>query len=196
MTAKKRRGYPAWLTEEAEAAVIESVEAGNTVTTAVAGVGIDPAEVYRWASESADDKVFLAFTLALSTARAKAEQAMTEALTADAKGGFLVRRYTKVLPNGVEEVDESYAPPNGRVALSWLQARNGRQWGKPEQPSDMLGADVAAVGAGGPGQEQGTIEALAGRLHMLLTEQDEAEGEPDPEHPVVPGHVLPPGTDG
>jgi hypothetical protein len=186
---------PDWLTAEAEAEVIASVEAGNTVTTAVAAAGIDPADLYLWAAEGkarvdagVADAVFTGFCAALSTARAKAEQAMVEALTADAKGGFLTRRYTKEYPNGDTEVDETYSPPNARAALEWMKARNGQQWGKPEAASDMLGGEGAVSGA--PGQEQGTIEALAGRLHKMLT--DRAEETPQDDGPAVIGVVLPP----
>jgi hypothetical protein len=185
---------PSWLTAEAEAEVIASVQAGNTITTAVAAAGIDPADLYLWASEGkartdagVADVVFTGFCAALSTARAKAEQAMVEALTADAKGGFLTRRYTKEYPNGDTEVDETYSPPNARAALEWMKARNGQQWGKPEAASDMLGGDA---GAGAPGQEAGTIEALAGRLHSLLSARN--DGEPQEDGPVAIGVVLPP----
>lgn len=190
MSARRKR--PAWLTAAAEEQVIAGVEAGNTITTAVAAAGIDPAEVYKWASSAAaEDAVFGEFTRKLRTARAKAEQVMVEAVTADAKGGFLVRRYTKVYPNGDEETDESFSPPNGRIGLEWLKARNGQQWGKPDTASDMLGEDASAAGAGGAAQEAGTIEALAGRLRALM--QSNADGQPQDGVPVVAGQVVAPG---
>ncbi|HEY1668555.1 MAG TPA: hypothetical protein VGG54_22920 [Trebonia sp.] len=189
MTGRPKR--PRWLTADSEAEVMASVESGNTITTAAAAAGIDPADLYKWASEAvADDPAFAQFTAKLRTARAKAEQVMVQAVTEDAKGGFLVRRYTKIYPNGDEETDESFSPPNGRIGLEWLKARNGQQWGKPDMASDMLGEDASA-GPGGAAQEAGTIEALAARLHQLMRANAEAEA-PQDGPPAVAGQVIPP----
>lgn len=205
MTGRPRSRCPKWLTGEAREALVEAVTLGNTVTTAAAAAGIDPALLYEWAS-SADknDKIFAAFTAELRTARAQAEMTMTEALTADAKGGFLVRRYTKEYPNGDVETDESFSPPNGRIALEWLRNRNGQQWGSPDSPSDLLGqpAGAGAVPGAGGAQSAGIIAGLADRLHGMLRlraaerETAELDGSPPEGAQVISGNVLPPGTDG
>lgn len=195
MTARKRKpAKPGWLTDEAEASIRASVEAGNTIATAVACAGVSFTEAKVWAAESPEgDAVFRAWALDLEVARAKAEAKVVDAVMRDAVGGTLTRRYSKIYPNGTEEVDETFAPPNGRSGLSWLQARNGAAWGKPDMASDMLGDSAPAVDGGGK-QDDAAVGALAKRLREHLARARELEeADPDEAHPTVAGSVVPDG---
>lgn len=192
MTARKRKpARPAWLTDEAEASIRASVEAGNTIATAVACAGVSFTEAKVWAAESPEnDEAFRAWALELEVARAKAEAKVVDAVVRDAVGGTLTRRYTKTYPNGTEEVDETFAPPNGRSGLSWLQARNGAAWGKPDMASDMLGDFAPAVEGSGK-QDDAVVGALAKRLRDHLAQARELEETvPEGAHTTVAGSVV------
>jgi hypothetical protein len=56
--------------------------------------------------------------------------------------------------------------------------------------SDMLGGD-AASGQAGPAAEAGTIEALAGRLHSLLSARNDEDDAAQEDHPAaIAGEIV------
>lgn len=155
--ARHPGGRPSKLTPETAEKIIRAVRVGNFLETAAAAAGVHPATVYRWLAD-ADKKGAPAakreFRDALSRARAEAEQRLVGSAVKDAAGGFVTKRVTRTLRDGTTETEETYAAPNGRVALEFLSRAFPDRWARRNA--------IEVTGAGG-----GPIQVSAERITGL-----------------------------
>lgn len=185
-TSRRTPGRPTRCVPEVTGKIIKAVRRGAHLEAAAYAAGVHPSTVYRWLADGqqddttpagpADDtkRAFREFSEALTRARAKAELDMVAAVVEDAKGGAVVKKLTRTWRNGTVEEEVTYAPPNGRVALAYLERVHPARWGR--QPLEITGED------GGPIQVESRhviIGALAERVHTLLQGQLEPGGDAD-----------------
>lgn len=168
-----RLGRRSKLTPETQERIISAIRAGNFVDTAARFAGVHPSTVWRWWSEGGEEDaepIKQDFREAVERARAEAEVRMVAATIKDAMGGVLVKKTTRTRPDGTEEVEEQFTPPNGKVALDYLWRTSPARWGRKSNV-ELTGAD------GGPIQieQSATVRSLAARLHAQLGDGEEAE---------------------
>jgi hypothetical protein len=169
----RRPGRPTKLTPETTERILTAVRAGNYLETACNYAGVTYSTVWRWlkdADEPRAPKAKREFRDALARARAEAEIRVGGAVIKSALGGTLVRRTVRTLRDGTQELQEDYAPPDGRVGLEFLSRAFPEHWAR-RQAVEVTGA------AGGPIQvEQATsIAVLAERLAELDASAQELE---------------------
>lgn len=159
--------------------VCDLVREGNFLVTAAAAAGIHRDTIYDWLhTGQADDapKPLREFSDGLLRARAEAETAAVAAVVADMRGGQLVEE--TIVDDEGGRITRKYTPPNGRVALQYLQRAFPDRWAD-RKPLDVPGGDEDEAGMGGAA----TLTALTERLHAELQAAD-AE-------PVVDGEIIP-----
>lgn len=192
--SRRRRtpGRPTKCTPQITGKIIKAVRRGAHLEAAAYAAGVHPSTVYRWLAEGQQDdttpadppddskRVFREFCEALTRARAKAELDMVAAVVEDAKGGAVVKRLTRTWRNGTVEEEITYAPPNGRVALAYLERVHPDRWGRRVEITGEGGAPIQVE------QRQMVIVGLAERVHTLLQAHagpleleagDDAEGD-------------------
>jgi transposase-like protein len=168
-----RVGRRSKLTPDTHERIISAIRAGNYVDTAARFAGVHPSTVWRWWSEGGEDEAEPAkreFREAVERARAEAEVRMVAATVKDAMGGVLVKKTTRTRPDGTEEVEEQFTPPNGKVALDYLWRTSPARWGRRSNV-ELTGVD------GGPIQieQSATVRSLAARLHQQLSGGEDVE---------------------
>uniref|UniRef100_UPI003F49A665 hypothetical protein n=1 Tax=Nonomuraea sp. CA-251285 TaxID=3240002 RepID=UPI003F49A665 len=169
---------PTKLTRALAEEIAELVRDGNFLTTAAARAGIHRDTIYDWLNTGqADDapKLVREFSDMLTRARAQAEITAVAAVFADMKGGQMVEE--TVVDEDGGRVTRKYTPPNGTVALKYLQRAFPSSWAD-RKPLEAATGEEAEAGMGGAS----TLTALTERLHAEL-QAVEAE-------PVVEGEIV------
>lgn len=159
MVASGRTGRPSKLTPAVQGLIVEALERGNYVDTAAEYAGVHRATVFRWLQEGAEPDAPAAlrdFHDAVSRARAHAEHRMVEIVNRTAEGGQLLSEIVRTGPDGTEEVEKRYAPPDGRLALEFLGRAHPTRWGRRNAlevsgpdggPVQIMSSDTLAVHA-------------------------------------------------
>jgi transposase-like protein len=154
---------PTKFTADTAAAICRAVEAGNYLATAAALAGVDADTVYHWLQQgqqkgaTAEKREFFG---ALTRARARAEAAAVEAVVRDMKGGVLVEE--TICDDDGGRITRKFSPPNGAVALKYLQRAFPDRWADRKAIDPPSGDDQGGMGA------PSSLKALAERLHEEL----------------------------
>lgn len=171
---RRTGGRKTKLTPETQERIIAAVRAGATMEAAAGAAGIGESTLYRWLQEAAQPgapRWKREFREALQRARDELEvRLVAGSVLKAALGGYVVKRVTRVRPDGTQETEEQFAPADGRVGLEVLARRfRDRGWGRT--PVEVSGPN------GGPVQvATATIRELAQRLEARLGE-DVVDGE-------------------
>lgn len=175
---QRRAGRRTKLTPETRDRIITAVRAGATMEAAAGAAGIGESTLYRWLQEAEQPgapRWKREFREDLLRARDELEvRLVAGSVMKAALGGYVVKRVTRVRPDGTQETEEQFAPADGRVGLEVLARRfHGRGWGRT--PVEVSGPD------GGPIQVAyaGAIQSLAARLEAELgvVDGEVVEGE-------------------
>lgn len=155
--------------------ICDAVEAGNFLVTAAALAGVHRDTIYDWYQQGQADgapKQLREFSDALTRARARAEASAVKAVFDDMRGGTVLEE--TIVDEDGGRITRKYAPPNGTVALKYLQRAFPDRWAdrKPIEPpvdDDQTGGMGAAS----------TLKALAERLHEELhgVQPDDDDGD-------------------
>lgn len=164
--ARRRRGRPSKLTPEVTDKILAALRAGNYLEVAADYAGVGKTTVYRWLDEGAADNApaqLRAFFDAVTRARAETEVRVLSQVMRVIAGGNMVRRTTRTLRDGTQEVDEQYAPGDGKVALEFLSRAYPSRWARRQA------LEVSGPG-GGPLQlaSEERLTALAERVQQAL----------------------------
>lgn len=198
--ATSRGGRPSKLTERTEDAIIHAVMEGNHLTTAAAAAGVSQSTLYRWieAANDVEEAIdagkpydvhalrYLQFRDRLADARAQAEMRAVQVVNRQMVGGYLI--HEKPLqnvngdpiygPDGELLVERTYAQPDGRLALAYLNRSRPGSWGQ----SATNRVELTGSG-GGPVQvehaEKDHIESLAARLAAVAEQIRSEDGDGD-----------------
>ncbi|MER6830882.1 hypothetical protein ABT352_33150 [Streptosporangium sp. NPDC000563] len=144
---RTKTGRPLKLTPELQDKLCEHLSNGQYLTTACALTGVSKPTVYRWLEQAEDPDApaeFRDFRDAVTRARAEAEAAMVEVVMIDAKGGAVVKEVTRYKPDGTEETEKQFTPPNGKIALEYLARTRPADW-RPIKAVEVTGADGGAL---------------------------------------------------
>lgn len=175
-TPRRRAGRPTKLNPQVQDAIVAAVRAGSYWEDAAVRAGVHPATVRRWRAEAEQDDApahLREFRDAVARAQADARVRMVAAIMKDAVGGQVVRRVTRQLADGTVETEESFSPPNGRVALEYLSRADPERWARRQA------LEVSGPGGGPIDVRRPDTAALAARVHTMLRGQVVA-GELEP----------------
>lgn len=200
-TAAPSRRRVRKFTGAATATILAALRAGNTMEAAAGLAGVHRATVYRWYLEGGRDDApphYREFRCDVDRARAVAEVRMVAAVMQAAMGGAVLRRTTRTHPDGTTETTEHFAPPDGRLALAWLERARPAHWSR-RRP---LNADAPTPLDAEPFEHEGQEDAdaavarIADRLRAFLAERDATDPGPpggedqDGDQAAPPGQVL------
>lgn len=195
----QRHGRPTALTPRVEEAILGNLIGGMSIDASCALAGIGVRTFYSWmnrgeqAREMLDEHgtipeseaPFLHFQQSALDARAQAEARAVKVVMTAMHGGYLTSEEPMVDLNGEVLRDDNgnilykrtYTPPDGRLALSYLQRARPRDW---STRSDVnVNAQVSGPG-GGPIEvavEQRQVEDLASRLVTVRQQFEDEESE-------------------
>ncbi|MEU8378991.1 hypothetical protein [Streptosporangium sp. NPDC048865] len=144
---ERKTGRRSKLTPELQEELCKYLSDGQYLTTACDLVGVHEATVYRWLERGEPEDapaLYREFREAVTRARAEAEAAMVDVVMIDAKGGAIVKEVTRVKPDGSEETETQYTPPNGKVALEYLARTRRSRW-QPVKAVEVSGPEGGAV---------------------------------------------------
>ncbi|MEV7011735.1 hypothetical protein [Streptosporangium sp. NPDC051022] len=135
------------LTPELQEELCRHLAAGQYLRTACDLTGVHESTVYRWLDQGEPEdapELFRDFRDAVTRARAEAEAEMVDVVVLAAKGGAVVKEVTRTRPDGSEETETQYTPPDGKVALEYLARTRGKDW-RPVKAVEVSGPDGGAV---------------------------------------------------
>jgi AcrR family transcriptional regulator len=180
MSDRHPGGRPSKLTPQVANRIVAAIRAGNYMQAAAEHAGVNPATVYRWLADADRPRArreLREFREAVMRARADCEVGMVATVVKAARGGALIRRTTRRYRDGSEDVEEQYAPPDGRVALEFLARAYPARWARRTSIEVGSSDDDAAR----PAPDRITV--LATRVRRAL------EGG-DPDDDVIEGELA------
>lgn len=113
--------------------IVEALRIGATRGTACRRAGIDFSTFDRWLRLAPRGGLFAQFAQEVTRAENDAELMATSVVMQVIQGGAVLSRRTRTTADGRETVEETYAPPDGHLALEYLARRLPREWGKVER---------------------------------------------------------------
>lgn len=214
-TVEKHFGRPTALTPRVAETILGNLMDGIAIDASCALAGIHVATFHRWMQRGEQARIMLDehgaipdeeerfrdFREAVMDARAQAERKATRIVMTAMDGGFVLSEEPIVDIEGQVQYDantgqvlykRSYKPPDGRLALAYLQRARAKDW---SIAAANLNAKVEVSGPGGGPinvtHEHKQIESLAERL-LAVRHEFEAEDalDAEEERDVVEAEVV------
>lgn len=202
-------GRPTALTDRVEETIIGNLMDGLSIDAACALAGIHPATFHRWMQRGEDaretldetgtlppeEERFRDFRESVLDARAQAEQRAVLIVKSAMHGGFVTSEEPILGLDGQPVYDENgkvlyrrtMTPPDGRLALAYLQRARPKDW---SIAGANLNAKVEVSGpGGGPVQVEHTVEQVMSLTERLAAVREEFEREAAEDH-VLDGEVV------
>jgi hypothetical protein len=147
-------GRPSKLTPERSRRCFEALAAGASRRLAAQHAGIDLTTFERWMKRRGEE--YANFAEGVVRAEEEAELSLVATAQRCALGGAVLTRETVTRPDGTRIVHETFAPPDGRLAVEILARRFPREWGRldrielsikerAQSLADELGMSVESV---------------------------------------------------
>jgi hypothetical protein len=183
-TRRRGPGQPTKLTPERANHILDLISSGNHATTACAAAGIGQSAYYSWISKGQDaidehertgqpipeaKRVYADFAERVARARARAETRAVSTVRRSMEGGFVTSEEPVLGADGDVLRDDNgeilykrtYAQPDGRLALQYLERARPDEWSRNAASRVELSGPE-----GGPVQveQQVVVASLAERL--------------------------------
>lgn len=113
--------------------ILEALRVGATRGTACRRAGIDITTMERWIRLAPRGGLYSEFAEQVTRAENDAELLATSVVMKVIQGGSVLSRRTRTTADGRQTIDETFAPPDGHLALEYLARRLPREWGKIER---------------------------------------------------------------
>jgi hypothetical protein len=152
------------LTPHTHAKIVEAVRAGNHLQTAAAYAGVGYSTLFKWLAEARElpegvQDSRRELLEAIESAQAENEKRVIAKVIEQIEGGYTLRKYRKVLPNGAVEEQEDIAPPDGRLGMIYLGRRHPQRWSQ-KAAVEISGPDGGPIAVASETQ----VQMIAARL--------------------------------